>query len=39
MAQVDSENSTAVPTDTAGELYYPTDISPEEIFQAIEEDF
>jgi len=35
MAQVDSENSTATPADSAGPLYVKTDIPPEEIFQAI----
>jgi hypothetical protein len=33
MAQVDSENSTAMPARFAGELYRRTDISPEEFFQ------
>jgi hypothetical protein len=43
MAQVDSENSTAVPIKPTAEanespadaLYLPTDVTPEEIFQAI----
>ncbi|SED11198.1 hypothetical protein [Bradyrhizobium erythrophlei] len=37
MAQVDSENSIAMPaaTEPAGALYFRTDISPEQIFQAI----
>jgi hypothetical protein len=35
MAQVDSENSTAMPADYACALYIPTDVSPEEVFQAI----
>jgi hypothetical protein len=35
MAQVDCENSTAVPADDAGTLYIPTDVSPEKVFQAI----
>jgi hypothetical protein len=35
MAQVDSETSTGVPADAAGALYIPTDVSPEEVFQAI----
>jgi len=35
MAQVDSETSTAVPASDAGPLYIPTDVTPEELFQAI----
>jgi hypothetical protein len=35
MAQVDSENNTAMPRETAGPLYIPTNVSPEELFQAI----
>jgi hypothetical protein len=45
MAQVDSENSTAVPGDSGhpqatesgldAPLYVPTDVTPEELFQAI----
>jgi hypothetical protein len=35
MAQVDSETSTAVPGDSPGPLYIPTDVTPEELFQAI----
>ena len=35
MAQVDSENSTAMPADGADALYFPTDTTPEELFQAI----
>jgi len=44
MAQVDSEDSTAAPakpkaeapTSVAGELYFPTDISPEDLLDALE---
>jgi hypothetical protein len=35
MAQVDSETTTAMPASDAGALYIPTDITPEEVFQAI----
>jgi hypothetical protein len=35
MAQVNSETSTALPAEPAGELYFKTDISPEEVFIAI----
>jgi len=35
MAQVNSENSTAMPASDAGALYFPTDVTPEELFQAI----
>jgi bacterioferritin (cytochrome b1) len=35
MAQVDSENSIAMPANDAGALYIPTDVTPEELFQAI----
>ena len=35
MAQVDSENSTVASGERRGELYLPTDISPEQLFRAI----
>jgi hypothetical protein len=35
MAQVDSENSIAMPANDAGALYLPTDVTPEKLFQAI----
>lgn len=35
MAQVDSENSTAMPAEDAGPLFRRTDISPEDFFQAL----
>jgi hypothetical protein len=35
MTQVDSESSTAAPAEAQGALYFPTDTTPEELFQAI----
>jgi hypothetical protein len=35
MAQVNSETSTAVPGESPGPLYIPTDVTPEQLFQAI----
>jgi hypothetical protein len=35
MAQVDSDNTTAMPANDAGALYLPTDVTPEQLFQAI----
>ena len=35
MAQVDSETSTAMLGESPGPLYIPTDVTPEELFQAI----
>jgi hypothetical protein len=35
MTQVDSENTIAVPANDAGALYFPTDVTPEQLFQAI----
>ena len=36
MAQVDSEDSTVAPAGPADALYYPTDISPDELFAELE---
>lgn len=35
MAQVDSENSTAMPASDAGALFRRTDVSPEQFFQTL----